>query len=496
MSESFSTLPSPAHPGDRLARGTIFSVTAQIAAAALGFGLTLFLARRLGPATFGRYGVVISFLAWAEFLVITGIPDAAARAIAAEGDRRRGVLRAGLQLEALFAAMLFALFWLTAPWFSSTLFHNPSLTGPFRLAALDIPFYALFSIYLGYIRGIRGFARQSGAIVFYAAAKFLSVTVLILAGFSLKGALLGNAAGSLAALLLARLMVSADLSRSPARRNYPARALTGYALPLVAGVLLYNALISVDLWMVERLVAQDSEVGLYTAAWNMARTPYFLFMGLAVVLFPALSRFHADGDREKSRRTLEEACRLYLIIAVPLVLFAALTSSELMGLAFNHAYQPQHSGPLFAVLIPGYALLSFNLISNAALAAAGRLGLVVSINAVLLVSQVALTSWLIPLYGLPGAALATLLIGAASFMAGQACLSRFFGSRLMALPVLRVIVAALPALALARILPIRGWLLILAYAALGLVYLAGLLLLGELTWDEIIGYGAQFRSRR
>ncbi len=485
----------PGRSGDRLARGTVFSVAAQVAAAALGFALTLILARRLGPTIFGRYGVIISFLAWSEFLVITGIPDAVARAIAADGGRRRGVLHAGLRLEVLFAAFLFALFWLTAPWFSSRLFHNPSLAGAFRLAALDIPLYALFSIHLGYIRGIRGFGRQSWVIVFYAAAKFLSATALILAGFSLEGALIGNAAGSLAALLLARLLVSKDLCRAPAR-SYPALTLAGYALPLVAGVLLYNALISVDLWMVARLMAEDREVGLYTAAWNMARTPYFLFMGLAVVLFPSLSRLHAAGNRDTSRRTVEEATRLFLIIAVPLVLFSSATSTGLMGLAFDQAYLPQRSGPLFAVLISGYALLSYSLISNAALNAAGRLGLVAAINFVLLVSQVALTSWLIPPHGLHGAALATLLTGAASFIAGQVCLSSYFGSRLPALPVLRITLAALPALALTRVLPANGWMLILAYAALGLVYLLGLLVLGELTWDEIIGYGAQFRSRR
>ena len=41
-----------------------------------------------------------------------------------------------------------------------------------------------------------------------------------------------------------------------------------------------------------------------------------------------------------------------------------------------------------------------------------------------------------------------------------------------------------------------GWMLILAYAVQGLLYLIGLFFLGELTWDEVVGYGAQFRSRR
>jgi len=481
--------------GDRLARGTAFAVAAQVTAAALGFGLTIFLARQLGPAIFGRYGVIISFLAWAEFLVITGIPDAVSRAIAAESHRRGAVFRTGLRLEIIFAVLLFVIFFFSAPWFSSRLFHNPSLTGAFRLAALDIPFYALFSVHLGYLRGVRGFARQSWSIGFYAAARFCAAAALVLAGFSLEGALIGNAAGSLAALFLVRLLVSRDLPRSPGP-SCPAGPLTAYALPLVAGILLYNALISVDLWMVQRLVGDSGEVGLYTAVWNMARTPYFLFMGLSVVLFPALSRVLAAKDREQARRTVVGACRLFLIVAVPLVLLCGATASGLMGLAFDQAFLPQQSGPLLAVLIAGYALLSFSLISTAALTASGRLALVAVINLALLAMQVALTHWLVPLYGLAGAALSTLLTGAAGFLAAQVCLSRIFGASLRWPLPLRVFLAALPATLLTTVLPADGWMLILSYAACGLIYLAGLFILGEINWHEVTGYAAQFRSRR
>ena len=481
--------------GDRLARGTVFAVAAQMTAAGLGFALTIFLARHLGPSIFGRYGVIISFLAWAEFLVITGIPDAVSRAIAAEGHRRGAVFRTGLRLEVVFAVLLFVLFYFSAPWFSTRLFHNPSLTGVFRLAALDIPFYALFSVHLGYIRGVRGFGRQSWSIGFYAAARFLAAAALVLAGFSLKGALIGNAVGSLAALLLVRLLVSRDLPRSP-DTPYPAGPLTAYALPLVAVVLLYNALISVDLWMVERLVGVADEVGLYTAVCTLARTPYFLFMGLSVVLFPALSRVLAAGDLEQAQRTVAEACRLFLIVAVPMVLLSGATGCGLMGLAFSDAYLPDQSGPLFAVLIAGYALLSFSLISTAALTAAGRLALVAAINLVLLAAQVAMTHWLIPHYGLAGAALSTLLTGVAGFLAAQVFLSRFFDTRLPWPLPLRVFLAALPATLLTTVLPAEGWMLILSYAACGLIYLVGLFILGEISWNEVVGYGAQFRSRR
>lgn len=481
--------------GDRLARGTVFAVSAQVLAAALGFALTIFLARQLGPTLFGRYGVIISFLAWAEFMVITGIPDAVARSIAAEGKRRGMVFRAGLRLEVIFALLLFVAFYFFAPLFSDRLFHNPSLTGAFRLAALDIPFYALFSVHLGYIRGIRGFARQSWTIGFYAAARFLSASLLVLAGFSLEGALIGNALGSLAALVLVRLLVCRDLPRSagPPSASGP---IIAYALPLVAGILLYNALISVDLWMVERLVGRPDLVGMYTAVWNMARTPYFLFMGISVVLFPAMSRLLASGDLEKARLTVEQANRLFTIVAVPLVLLCGVTGSGLMSLAFSKAYLPEQSGPLLAVLIAGYALLSFSLISNAALTAAGRLVLVGSINLILLLGQIALTHWLVPLHGLAGAALSTLLIGAAGYLLAQLCLSRFIGARLHWQLPLRVLGAALPATLLAAFLPSTGWTLILSYAASGLIYLAGLFILGEISWNEVAGYGAQFRSRR
>jgi len=481
--------------GDRLARGTAYAVAAQAATAGFGFALTLVLARLLGPSLFGRYGLIISFLAWTEFLVINGIPEAVSRAVAADGFRRGPIFRAGLRLELLFAAALFGLFWLSAPWFSAVLFRNPSLAPAFRLAAIDIPLYALFSLHLGYLRGIRGFARQSLSLFFYAAVRLLGTTLLVLAGFSLSGALVGNALGSLAALVLARLLVNRDLHHEP-RISHPVRPLLAYALPLVAGVLLYNALISIDLWMVERLVSDERTVGLYTAVWNMARTPYFLFMGLSVVLFPGLSRMLSAGEGRRVTDTLAKANQVFLLSATPLTLFIGLRAGELMELAFTNAYHPDRSGPLLAVLIAGYALLSFSLISNAALTAAGRLLLVIAVNLSLLLAQLILTSLLIPAIGLAGAALATMLAGGLSYLAGQVCLSRCFGRVLHWRTPLRAGLAAVPAGALLLLLPAQGLMLILAYSVCGLVYLAGLFFLGELTWDELTGYLAQFRSTR
>ncbi len=77
--------------------------------------VSITLARQLGPADFGVYGLVLSALAWLEMVSHAGVPAAVGKMIAEHQDDRPAVKRSALFVVLIRAGVLFVIGWLAAP---------------------------------------------------------------------------------------------------------------------------------------------------------------------------------------------------------------------------------------------------------------------------------------------------------------------------------------------------------------------------------------------
>jgi len=105
-----------------------------------GYAIAVILARGLGPAQYGAYGVIYSLLVAAELAVQFGIPVAVSRLIAEQPSRDRELSHVGLALVLAAYSLAFAITWVSAPQLA-TLFKIPDGAPLFRIAAIDLPFY-------------------------------------------------------------------------------------------------------------------------------------------------------------------------------------------------------------------------------------------------------------------------------------------------------------------------------------------------------------------
>jgi O-antigen/teichoic acid export membrane protein len=99
----------------RVALGSIFHLSAQLVLMGCGYLVSVVLARALGPAGFGAYGVVYSFLLAVELIGRLGIPQAAGKLVAEQRDTDHAIEATGLNLSFLVYLALFAGVWLAAP---------------------------------------------------------------------------------------------------------------------------------------------------------------------------------------------------------------------------------------------------------------------------------------------------------------------------------------------------------------------------------------------
>ena len=316
-----------------VARGTLLGFAGQAWHLVTAFLLYAFLARQLGPAAFGNWRVVLSVLGWFEIVLHSGLIKVATQRIAESADEWRDYARASYVGQAIAAAGVLVLMLVLAGPIAASL-SDPALATYVRISALDLPVYALLLAGTGVLLGQHRFERQIAASIVYATAKLVAVGLLVALGFSVTGALVGNAIASAVGFAVA--FVPLPRGQRPQLQTGPLlRSMTVASVPFLTLSLVEGVGASADLWLVSALVVSPIAVGWYASATVLAEIPLFLFGGLNNVLFPSVASARAEGDHELASRYAVQAVRLALMTTALAIALAASTGRQALTLLYS-----------------------------------------------------------------------------------------------------------------------------------------------------------------
>ena len=353
-----------------LTSGTAVMTAGRVLAVGAAYVLNVFLARELGPVTFGLFGVVITVVLWLELLVAEGLPLWIVRTVDTDGAGPLVPRTQVLGQVALSIGLAVALA-LAAPGLARV-FSEPTAVLPIRVAALDIPLFAAYNLLLAVLLGSRRFGLESVATSGYALTKLAATVVLVMSGLSVLGAVIGSIAASAGGLFIALVLVG---------RTFRGRALVGAApltagepglpAPLVEGTLAppggaisgsgvtalllvsQSLALSADLWLVKAMLPAAS-AGYYRAASLVAQVPLALSSGMVWGLYAAYSAAHRRGDAARQRHYLSQTVRLLIAAGGLWTALVVPTAGALLATIFSPAYAS--GGPLLVTLVAGTAL--------------------------------------------------------------------------------------------------------------------------------------------
>lgn len=466
----------------RAAHGTALHLGAQLAVLGSAYIVAVVLARALGPALYGVYGVVYSVLLTVELIGRLGIPQAVSKLVAERAGPSPHLEATGVTLALLVYLALFAGFWLAAPGMAA-LFDIPDGTRLFRIAALDIPFYGLYFMVVHILNGRRAFARESLASVLYGSVKAAGILVLAWLGPTLEGALIVNVLGSVVALGF----VLAAVGRSPFRFTVvEARPILRLALPAALIGFGSQLLLALDLWALNVLgvAVAEAEKGLYVAASNIARIPNLLAFVMTAVLVPSLAHALAAGDSGLARRSLLGAMRFLAATLLPGCALIAANAGDIMALLFSEDYAA--GAGLLATLIFAQGLgFTLFMTLGGVLMAADRAGQAAVLALGALPLALLLNTLLIPRLGAPGAALASLLSLGTAVLLAAVLVRRRIGALVDPGMLARTLLVTLVVGLAGHLIAGRGTALLLELAVLAGLALALLALLGVVSRADL-----------
>jgi O-antigen/teichoic acid export membrane protein len=384
----------------RAVSGRIFTVFGvRIAAAIIGVVNAFVLARLLAPAGKGDFYLVQLVPSTLLVLGQLGLPSAIAF-YAGRGHTAKLGSRA-LQLALALSAVGVVITALLLPVLDHSLFRaiDPALV-VVALAIVPFSYLATFgnAVLTGRQRvGVYG-AVAVGQVV---AALVLFLVLIGVLGLGVAGAItayLLYTAGAAAVVSVAALRVTAGPSERPATT---VRSLFKYGLRLypasLSGFFSYRA----DVYLLALLVGDPVQLGLYSIAVGLAELVFFLPDSVVTVFFPHV----AGGSREEADETVALVTRITVaatgLAALPLALAAFIAVNLIL---------PAYTGglPALYVLLPGVVMLSASKTLSAYLNGIGRGGTVSMTAMASLAANVVINLVLIPVFGIVGAAAASL----------------------------------------------------------------------------------------
>jgi len=388
----------------RLGVGTIQVLFAECLVFPLGLITAAYIGRALGPRDYGIFAVALATGDVIEW-TMTSLFSRATVQVVSEAADWRAVAAATFRLQTSIGIALGVSSFLAADLVAGAL-GEPSIAWLLRALALELPLVAAGVVTRNVLTGRGKYRERALSSVFRLSARMVFVIALVAAGFSVRGAIVGEVLSTavwLAALSwLARIPT---LTPGPPEGN---RRLWSLARPLFMLALSLRVLDKVGVVALKMLGASAREAGWYAAAQNFGIAPGIFAVSFGPLLLNALASSVRGGNLAPGRPLVRNALRVVFGI-LPFVAFGAGAAPEIIRLIYGAGYEP---AARLAIPLLGSAMgIAIASVAGTILAAADEARRIVRLLGPVTLAALVALAFVVPRFGAMGAAI---VIGVAS----------------------------------------------------------------------------------
>ena len=412
---------APAEVDKPEATGELNRLTTQVAKGAgiafIGYGVRIvggfcfnILLGRLGARAYGLYALGRSVISIVQPISFLGLDRGTVRLGSVhrgEGNSAhvKGVIRSSLGISLVSAVFFSAVLFNLAGIISDNLFNKPDLTHILQIFALILPFYRFTGVATTVAQSFRRIDYEQTVTVCQVLLNLTLVGLTFLFGYRLAGAMYG--------LLMAGVLGSGvggyflwktfPEIGSGLRPVYEIKRLLSISLPMALVAVAYVLLNYVDRLMLGYF-RTATDVGIYNAA-SFLTAQMRLFINAIIPIFsPIVADLHNKGKFPEIERLYKTVTRWILIATLPLFLLFLFFPTHIIGI-LGAEYE---AGSVVLTLLAIACLIGVSTgPCGQILLMTGKENVDVLNNVALIVVNVSLNLWLIPAYGILGAAIAT-----------------------------------------------------------------------------------------
>lgn len=379
-------------------RDIIFTFLTKIVYLGGSFIVSVILARLLGAEGKGKVTALFVVPNILISIADMGVRQAAAYTIGQKKYSVQEVFSSSLLLwlfTSVFSVTLLILYYILP---ISSNFHWALIT----IAILTVPVKILDTYYYGIHQGLQQIEAMNIRHIIAFVVRLVSVLIFV---WILDTHIFGAAVATLISMIAVGIYSYFLLRKRIKFRYIYIKGLPEYlfrkGILFAIALFVLNINYRVDILILEQLVSA-SEVGQYSVGVGLAELIWQLPNAIGTVLFASSANSKSDSEASKRAARLLRVSLLFLIIGGSIF---ALTSQWIVPLIYGTEFQP--ASYVINLLLPGIMLVVIVQVLHAALSGRGYplVGVKVFIIAILI--NIGLNFYLIPMYGINGAAFAS-----------------------------------------------------------------------------------------
>lgn len=386
-----------------LTKNVFWLTLGQIGSRLLRAIIIIYAARALGAGEYGVFSYVLGLSGFFTVFSDMGVNSLLMRDVASYPEERSRYFAASfwLKISLLFVASLLLIF--VAPHFSKI----GIVISLFSLVALMSVFDGLGEFFSSFLRGVE--KMELDAFIMFA-----KNIVMIIAGFTLL--ILSPNAQSLIISYIISSGFGAIVAAFFVRRQFLKifryfdlnliKKIISSAWPIAFSSVLGMFMINTDVVILGWL-RTAKEIGYYSIGQRFVPVLLTLPNIFATAMFPILSRFAGQKEQQKEKNLNEKSMALIFMIVLPLILGGIILAAPIIKLIFGQSYLP--SVPAFRILIISLILIFPNVFLTNIVLVHNYQKKIVKYLVFSSLGNIILNILLIPLWGIIGAAVATLV---------------------------------------------------------------------------------------
>ncbi len=459
-----------------------------------GLILLPILTKTLPIEEYGTYIQVTVTIGLVPAVVMLGLPYTMVRFLA--GARSREEIQEGyysiVGITVVTAGLAsLALFILAEP-IAAALFDNR--VAIIRILAVIVFLECMNGLQYDYFRTFQQIKRYSSLTFFKTCLQLTLVCTLVLAGYGILGATIGLLVTDVVLLIIMGILIVSEIGVAVPKFRH-LREYLSFGLPTVPGNLSSWVVNSSDRYVIA-LFLGTAYVGYYSPGYTLGNIVNMFIAPLSFMLPAVLSKHYDDGNLNDVKTILSYSMKYFLALAIPSVVGLSLLSRPLLTILSTpeiaaQGYLITPFTALSGLLFGSYAVIMQILVLEKKTGISGTIWIVAAIL------NLGLNIIFVPIFGIIGAAVTTLLAYSLAFLLSTYYSFKYLVFDLNAAFVLKCIVssAIMGVVVVIGSSQMSGGLVsvILLVIISALVYTAGLFILRGFKKEEILFFKGLLR---
>lgn len=328
------------------ARGSFFLIGGTAVSMVVLALSAILIARLLGSDIYGQYSLVIVLPQLLYLFTDLGLNQGLTKFASdfqTKGNlgRLASVVKHGLILRLLMGISISVFTYVFADSLATFVLQRPDLAFFVQLSAFAILFQALFTVSISAFVGMEKSEYNALTLNIQSFAKTLIQIVLIIAGFSVVGAIIGHVVSYLIAGVIGLVLIALLLRKSKGVAGSfsfreDTKLLWRYGSPLYLSTVLVGV-IPLFQNIILAFFVSDAEIGNFKAATNFAALMTILSVPIQTIMLPAFSKLKNDAS-DKVAAFFKIANKYTALIVVPVTFLIIIFSDSIVRIVYGATY--------------------------------------------------------------------------------------------------------------------------------------------------------------